>query len=267
MMLDRFGREINYLRISVTDRCNLRCIYCMPEDGVPILPRADVLTFEEIFDFAKIASEMGVSKIRLTGGEPLVREDIAKLAGLIASIRGVTDFSMTTNGVMLAAFANSLKRAGLMRVNVSLDTINPEKYERITRGGDLMAVINGIGAAISAGLTPVKINCVVQNSAEEDDAKGVAWFARTRGLEIRYIKAMNLPEGKFFKVHGGAGGDCANCGRIRLTANGRVRPCLFSDVSFCVREVGAREAILRAVAEKPKSGTACATATMSAIGG
>ncbi len=266
-MRDRLGREINYLRISVTDRCNLRCVYCMPEGGVPLLSRDEVLSFEEIFEFAKTAAGMGISKIRLTGGEPLVREEIAELVAMLARIAGVTDLAMTTNGVLLAPMAAPLKRAGLMRVNVSLDTINPEKYAQITRGGDLYAALSGIDAAISAGLSPVKINCVVEHSADEDDAKGVAWFATKRGIAVRYIRAMNLPEGKFFKVYGGDGGDCVNCGRLRLTANGRVRPCLFSDVSVYVRELGAREAILRAVAEKPESGVSCATATMNAIGG
>lgn len=267
MMRDRFGREINYLRISVTDRCNLRCVYCMPEGGVPLLQRNEVLSFEEIYEFAKTAAEMGVTKIRLTGGEPLVREDVADLIEMLASIRGVTDLAMTTNGILLAQFAESLRLAGLMRVNVSLDTINHEKYSLITRGGELKSAIRGIDAAISAGLLPVKINCVVERSADEEDAKGVAWFAGKRRLEVRYIRAMNLPEGKFYKILGGAGGDCNNCGKLRLTANGLVRPCLFSDLAFGVRQLGAREAIMRAIVEKPESGMSCATAPMSAIGG
>ena len=134
-MTDRFGRTINYLRISVTDRCNLRCRYCMPEDGITLLPREDILSFEEIVEVAEAAAEMGFTKVRLTGGEPLVRRDIEVLVQMIAAIEGLTDLAMSTNGTLLAAHAAALATAGLHRVNISLDTMDPDRYAWLTRGG------------------------------------------------------------------------------------------------------------------------------------
>ncbi len=160
-MLDRFNRNIHYLRISVTDRCNLRCTYCMPEEGIKLIDKKDILSLEEIVNVVKIGAEkFGIRKIRLTGGEPLVRKGIVELVRQISSIDGIEECTMTTNGILLPGFADSLKKAGLKRVNISLDTMSPEKFRMITRGGDLEQVIEGIRAARSAGLTPVKINVV-----------------------------------------------------------------------------------------------------------
>src|SRR5450759_933453 len=157
-MLDRFDRNINYLRISVTDRCNLRCSYCMPEEGIQLLRHADILTFDEITQFTRVAVENGVTKVRITGGEPLVRKGVTALVRMISDIEGIEDLSMTTNGVLLNQFAVDLKNAGLQRVNISLDTIDPEKFKAITRTGDINDVFEGITAAKNAGLSPVKIN-------------------------------------------------------------------------------------------------------------
>ena len=158
-MRDNFGREINYLRISVTDRCNLRCRYCMPADGFSnIIPREQILSFEEIVRITQAAARLGISKIRLTGGEPLVRHGIVDLISKISAVGGINEIALTTNGVLLAEMAEDLKRAGVTRVNISIDTMDPEKYARITRGGDLNRVLAGIEAAKKAGLTPVKLN-------------------------------------------------------------------------------------------------------------
>ncbi|MEP0813075.1 MAG: radical SAM protein [bacterium] len=266
-MLDSFGREIYYLRISVTDRCNLRCRYCMPEEGVPLMPRKAMLSLEEIAEFARSAADLGFHKVRLTGGEPLVRSGIAALVSMLAGITGIRDLSMTTNGVLLARYARDLARAGLMRVNVSLDAVDPERFSHLTRGGDVRAVLEGIDAALDAGLSPVKINCVVQSSPYEEDARAVARYAYDRGLEVRFIKRMNLEAGEFSKVEGGSGGDCRTCSRLRLGPDGTVRSCLFSDVTFDAKSLGAREAIMRAIEGKPESGRRCVTASMSMIGG
>ena len=266
-MKDRFGRKINYLRISVTDRCNLRCVYCMPAEGVPELSHDDILRFEEITEVARTAVSMGVSKIRLTGGEPLVRRGLPGLVRMIRDIPGVEDLAMTTNGILLDQLAEELVEAGLMRVNISLDTLRPERFFEITRGGDLREVLRGIEAAAKAGLAPIKLNCVVLDSSDEPDARAVAEFGAERGLEVRFIKKMDSATGKFSVVDGGIGGDCPRCNRLRLSASGLVRPCLFSDMGFPVRELGAAEALRRAVENKPQAGGPCSENWIRATGG
>ena len=266
-MKDRYGREITYLRISITDRCNLRCVYCMPADGVPLLSHDDILSFEEIAEVTKTAVSMGVFKIRLTGGEPLVRRGVPALVRMLKDIPGVRDLAMTTNGILLGEFAQRLADAGLMRVNISLDTLRPERYAEITRGGDVRQVLAGIAAAQTAGLSPVKLNCVVSESPEEPDAREVGEFGRQQDLEVRYIKQMDSATGKFSVVVGGVGGDCPHCNRIRLSANGLVRPCLFADIGFSVRELGPEEALRRSVLHKPEAGGPCSHNWIRATGG
>ncbi|HNT88089.1 MAG TPA: radical SAM protein [Candidatus Hydrogenedentes bacterium] len=252
-MFDRFDRKIDYLRISVTDKCDLRCVYCMPAEGVPHLRHEDVLSFEEILEVTRAAVAMGVVKVRITGGEPLVRRGIVALVSMLAGVEGIDDLAMTTNGTRLAAFARPLADAGLRRVNISLDALDAARYAAITRGGDVADVFAGIEAARDAGLDPIKLNCVVRESPDEPDARAVAAFGAARGIEVRYIRRMNLSDGVFTKVIGGRGGDCPRCNRLRLSCDGMVRPCLFSDLVFSVRELGPVEAIRRAVAEKPRS--------------
>ncbi|HUU02678.1 MAG TPA: radical SAM protein [Myxococcota bacterium] len=266
-MKDRFGRTIDYLRISVTDRCDLRCVYCMPEEGVRHVPSEKILTFEEIREVAGAAAAMGVTKIRLTGGEPLVRRGIVDLVGMLADIPGVTDLAMSTNATRLAEYAADLAAAGLMRVNVSLDSLRPEVFKNITRGGDLDSVLAGIDAAELAGLSPIKLNCVVQRSSDEPDAHELAAFGRERGFEVRFIRVMNFARGEFYVVEGGSGGDCPRCNRLRLSSDGLVHPCLFSDLAFSVRELGAAEALRRAVDMKPQAGGPCTHNWIRAVGG
>lgn len=255
-MLDRFNRHINYLRVSVTDRCNLRCRYCMPEEGITLIRHEDVLTYDEITTFTRVSVAAGISKVRITGGEPLVRKGVTELVRMLSGIEGITDLSMTTNGILLADNAVALAEAGLMRVNVSLDTLDPEKYRHVTRGGELHSVIMGIEAAQKAGLRPVKINCVIKSSPDEADAREVAEFSMREGLEVRFIRQMDLASGTFSVVHGGTGGHCAKCNRLRLTPEGMLRPCLFSDRGFSIRELGAEEALRLALEAKPERGTA-----------
>lgn len=266
-MLDNYKRKINYLRISVTDRCNLRCTYCMPEQGIKLLDHKDVLTFDEIVAVVKIGVEYGVDKIRLTGGEPLVRRGIIDLVSMIWNVLGVKDLSMTTNGVLLAKYAADLKKAGLQRVNISLDTLNPEKFNKVTRGGDIRQVFEGIKAAKNAGLNPIKVNCVVWESSNEEDAREVASYCKKNNLQVRFIHQMNLKTGEFSVVEGGDGGNCKSCNRLRLTANGNIKPCLFSDLAYNVREFGTEEAFLKAVGNKPKVGTYNKSGDFYNIGG
>lgn len=266
-MYDRYNRHINYLRISVTDRCNLRCKYCMPAEGIELLQHDDILSFEEIVEVVKTGVKNGITKVRLTGGEPLVRKGIVDLARMIAAVEGVEDLAMTTNGTLLEQFAKPLKEAGLKRVNISLDTIDPEKYSDLTRGGSVESVFSGIKAAQNAGFDPIKINCVIMKSTDEPDALAVKQFAKENGLGIRFIHQMDLQTGEFSKVEGGEGGDCKSCNRIRLTANGGFKPCLFNDNCFNIKEYGVTEAMTKAIDAKPKAGSKNLSGRFYNIGG
>jgi len=239
----------------------------MPAEGVPMLRHEDILSYQEIEEVCRVAAELGVTKIRLTGGEPLVRKGVVQLVEAIAKIPGITDFGMTTNGIYLEQHAVALKEAGLMRVNVSLDTLDPEEYRTLTRGGDIEAVFRGIKAAQNAGLNPVKLNAVVFDPSDTAKKDSLKAFAIKEGLTVRFISQMNLETGHFSIVEGGTGGNCAICNRIRLTANGFIKSCLFSDEEYNVRALGAREAVLQAVAFKPEKGSTCSHRHFYNIGG
>ena len=273
-MTDRWGRTIDYLRISVTDRCNLRCLYCMPPQGVPLFPHARILSYDQIAAFSKLAVERGIRKIRITGGEPLVRKEVEKLVAMLASIKGIADLSLTTNGQLLQEKAPLLKAAGLHRVNVSLDTLEPLRYAHITRGGVLERTLAGIRAAQCAGLNPVKINCVVDmdtdsvcREQQEVQKEALRQFAQREGLEVRFIHCMSLKRGTFSIVEGGDGGDCIRCNRLRLTADGVLKPCLFSDLGYNIRVMGYGEALDAAVENKPQRGMHSRSGNFYAIGG
>ncbi len=253
-MLDRYNRNITYLRISVTDRCNLRCRYCMPEEGIILKDSRDILSFEEITDVVKAGVKLGISKIRLTGGEPLVRKGIADLIRMIKDIPGIEDIGITTNGTLLPLMAEKLWKAGLRRINISLDSINREKYREITRADKLEEVLTGIAIARKMGFNPVKINFVRIPGVNEEDEKEVRQFCIQHGLKIRFIRQMNLATGEFYPVEGGDGGICKICNRLRLTADGMIIPCLFSDFGYSIREWGIEEAFGKALNRKPQSG-------------
>jgi len=226
----------------------------MPEEGIKLLSHSEILTFDEIAGFTETAVANGITKVRITGGEPLVRKGIANLVSMISSVEGIKDLSMTTNGILLERFADELKKAGLQRVNISLDTVDAEKYTFITRNGVLGNVLKGIEAAQKAELLPVKINCVVKDSEDEPDARAVAEFCKKNGLEFRYIKEMDLVKGTFSPVTGGSGGNCSSCNRLRLTSDGKLKPCLFNDAGFDIREMGFEKAFKAAIEMKPASG-------------
>lgn len=194
-MVDRFGRRINYLRLSVTDRCNLRCQYCMPETGIEKMKHEDILTLEELDALVSEFVALGIDKIRLTGGEPLVRLGIVDLVKKIKSHPGIKDLSMTTNGLLLAKHAKDLKEAGLDRVNISLDTLDPHKFEKMTRGGKLSDVLDGIEAAKRVGLTPIKINAVLIGGFNDDEIEDlVALTKDDSGIDVRFIELMPIGE-------------------------------------------------------------------------
>lgn len=266
-MYDSFNRSINYLRISVTDRCNLRCVYCMPAEGVQQLHHDDILSFEEILEVVTYGVGQGIDKVRITGGEPLVRKGIAELVKMLAGVRDIRDLSMTTNAILLERYAMMLAGAGLKRINISLDTIDPVRYRQITRCGDLQAVMRGIESAVKAGLDPVKINCVIREDVNEPDAAGVAAWGKANGVEVRFIHLMDLHAGHFSKVIGGEGGNCEACNRLRLTANGKIKPCLFNDAAFDIRTLGVAKAFEEALRHKPAYGSVNTTGAFYNIGG
>ena len=239
----------------------------MPEEGIKLLPHDAILSFSEIVELVKAAVNLGIDKVRLTGGEPLVRRGIVDLVKMLSEIEGIKDLSMTTNGILLKKYAKSLKDAGLNRINISLDTMDPEIFKLQTRGGNLRYVLEGIEAAKEFGLAPVKINCVVWNSSQEKDAQEVAEYCREKGLQVRFIHQMNLQTGEFSVVEGGEGGNCAQCNRLRLTSDGKIKPCLFSDIAYDVREMGAENALLAAVGKKPKAGSHSKSSEFYNIGG
>ncbi|MDO8734467.1 MAG: GTP 3',8-cyclase MoaA [Elusimicrobiota bacterium] len=273
-LIDKFGRTIDYLRISVTDRCNLRCVYCMPEEGVENIPHDEILRYEEILKIVDVAIPLGIKKIRITGGEPLVRKGIVQFLSELS--RRKVDFSVTTNGILLSDFADDLKVAGVKRINVSLDTLSEKKFFEITRGGVLKKVINGIVKAKALGFNPIKINTVVLADTSEKDVKNFIDFAKTDGLILRFIehlpfigkeknkffdieksfqKKYNLiptdvegfGPGRHYKINGATVGFisaltlpfCRKCNRLRLTSCGKLMPCLSSldavDVKKAVR--------------------------------
>ena len=270
---DSFHRPVNYLRISVTDRCNLRCVYCMPSEGIELMPHKNILNYEEICIVAQAAAESGINKLRLTGGEPLVRTGLANLVAMVASIRGIDDISLTTNGMLLERYADELRRVGLRRSNVSLDSLRSDRFLKITRVGELEAVLRGIEAARQAGLSPIKTNTVIIRGMNDDEVIEFARLTIDGEWHVRFIEYMpfadngkvddllvpvsemkqrietlgklepSRPSGggpaKYFRLPGARGTIgfispvsehfCQKCNRLRLTADGKLRPCLFSD--------------------------------------
>lgn len=189
-LVDSWGRSINYLRISVTDRCNLRCIYCMPLEGVSVVPHSEILSYEEICAVVRAAAGLGVDRVRITGGEPLVRAELPRLIEMLAQIEGIEDISLTTNGTLLQKYAVELKEAGLRRLNISLDTLKEDRFGEITRCGELSDALEGIKAAVSAGLQPVKINMVVMRGINDDEVLDFARKTYREGWHVRFIEVM-----------------------------------------------------------------------------
>jgi len=279
VLTDSFNRQIDYLRISITDKCNLKCIYCMPEKALKRFDQSDILTTDEVLRIVLIAAKYGVRKVRLTGGEPLLRKDILPLISGIKGA-GIRDLSITTNGQRLADMAQALKQAGLDRVNISLDTLIADRYRKITRGGELDRVWEGIKASERAGLSPVKINMVPVRGVNDDEVSRFAALTMYKDIHIRFIEFMPIGnngswqpdsylskdeimgrvaiDGKLIQLPFKGGGPsrnyriegtqgmigfispisdcfCGSCNRLRLTAIGKLRPCLFSESTTDLR--------------------------------
>jgi cyclic pyranopterin phosphate synthase len=271
MLKDRFGRKIDYLRISVTDKCNYRCIYCMPEEGVKLKSHDEILSFEEITAIARCAARLGIVKIRLTGGEPLVRRDIEILVEMLSRCEGINELVMTTNGSLLSREkALKLKEAGLSRVNISLDTLDGDEFKRITRRGNIEDVLAGIDAAKWAGLDPVKINMVISEATSRSQVMEMRSFCKQEGLKLQTIKQFSLYQ-REERIDSSFTFDrpkpCSLCNKIRLTADGFLKPCLLSNAEIKVDFSNIEESLRRAVREKPLKGTICENRMMSQIGG
>lgn len=298
-MRDGFGRTIRYLRLSVTDKCNCRCVYCMPAGGVPRCRHEDLLSFEELVEVVRAATTLGVCKVRVTGGEPLARRGVVDLCQMVAAVPGVEELDMTTNATMLAPVAADLRAAGVTRLNVSLDTLDPERYRAVTRVGTLADALAGIRAAHESGFgssadSPLKINCVLMGGVNVDEVPRLVDMAQREPVEVRFIELMPMgecalwPRERFVSadvvldarpelVRIGTGGVaelyrgpgfagrvgliravshrfCSACDRIRVTADGRVKPCLHSAAEVSVRGLHGEElerALARAILMKP----------------
>ena len=265
-MRDPFGREISYLRISVTDRCNLRCLYCMPESGIQLIPHADILSYERIAEIVAAAVRLGLHKIRLTGGEPLVRKGIVDLVGKLKAIPGLVTLAMTTNGTLLAPIAIDLAERGLDSVNISLDTLDPERFRLVTRRGELFDALAGMEAAINAGIS-VKINMVILPDTGQADIEAMREFARSKGVALQTIAQYSLQESKRDDYISDRPPPCASCNRIRLMANGRLRSCLHSDIDFKIDFDDIEGSLKAAILGKPAHGAVSSTPFVGQIGG
>lgn len=265
-MRDAFGREINYLRISVTDRCNLRCRYCMPEEGIRLLSHDEILSFEQIEKIVRAAVGMGFHKFRLTGGEPLARKGIVNLARMLKAIPGLGVLAMTTNGTMLAPIATTLAFVGLDSVNISLDTLDPARYRYLTRGGNLDDALAGLKAAIDAGLM-VKINMVVMEDTTADEINTLRDFTKARGIAFQTISRYSLQETKEDSVEFDRPPPCSSCDRVRLLANGVLRSCLHSDIDYRIDFDDIEGSIASAILGKPIHGAVSSTLSVGQIGG
>ena len=256
-MFDKFERHIDYLRISVTDRCNHRCVYCMPEAGVALKRHEEILSYEQIEAIVREATALGITKVRLTGGEPLLRRHIEALVARLSRIPGIDDLCMTTNGTRLAGLARVLKQNGLRRVNVSIDSIDPERYRAITRGGELAEALVGVEAAREAGLTPIKINMVIAEETDQADVNTMQQFCVERGFELQRIVQFSLYDRQDLRLrlHAERPPACPDCNRLRLTADGFLKPCLFSENEIKVDFANIRQCLIDAVAAKPRAGT------------
>jgi cyclic pyranopterin phosphate synthase len=282
MLLDPYRRSINYLRISVTDRCNLRCRYCMPEEGISLYSHDEILTYEEILRIVRVFAQEGISKVRLTGGEPLVRKGIVEFISRLSKIEEIRDLSLTTNGILLKELARELKNAGLKRVNISLDSLRKERFSQITRKDEFDRVWAGIEEAMKVDLSPIKINMVAIRGVNDDEIESFARLTIKLPLTVRYIEYMPSGNGekwegniltipqikdrlegigrlipvpsdqwdgpaRRFRLEGAVGEIgligavsshfCEECNRLRLTADGKIRTCLFSDEEIDVREI------------------------------
>lgn len=304
-LVDAHGRVHNYLRIAVTDRCNLRCVYCMPEEGLSFEPDSRILSYEDITEIVQAAAGLGIRKLRITGGEPLVRKGLDRLISMLSAIPGIEDIALTTNGIYLAPFADRLKAAGLTRVNISLDSLRADRFAMITRGGDVSKVLAGLRASQRAGFHPIKLNMVLMKGINDDEVDDFLRMTLEESIQVRFIEYMPIGHadsswraaylpldyvlercsrmgldyrpcgevygngpaqsyqidgaaGTFGLIHPVSDHFCSSCNRLRLTADGSIKPCLYWSDEYNVRKhIGDPSAIgaifLKALGAKPET--------------
>lgn len=268
-MLDRFNRKIDYLRVSVTDRCNLRCGYCMPEQGVVLKNHQDIMSYELIVTIVKEATTLGIKKVRLTGGEPLVRKNIIFLIKSLKEIKELSELTLTTNGILLPGMAQDIKDAGLDRISVSLDTLHSQKYKDLTRGGDIRQVLKGIDAVIQVGFKRTKLNMVLIPGFNINEVEDMKIFCQEKGIQLQRInhyslKNINSIDRRYVAERPLS---CRLCNRIRLTSDGKLKPCLFSDFEIPVDQNNIRASLEKTILSKPEYGTFCSLRENWQIGG
>lgn len=267
-MYDTFGRRIDYLRISVTDKCNLRCRYCMPPEGVPLKQHTEVLRIEQFLAVVRAAAGLGVTKVRLTGGEPLVRRGIVALVQGIAETPGIEQVGMTTNGALLAPVAEKLREVGLTHLNISIDSLDPHRYRSITRNGRLQDALDGVFAAKAQGFPSIKINKVITGDPQDrHDEAELRQFCRDHGFRLQRIVEYSLTEEKRDAVDAERPLPCSECNRIRLLSTGVLKPCLHSNEEIAVDWNDIESSLREAVRRKPERGTVCDNRSMVEIGG
>ena len=268
-MYDKFNRRIDYLRISVTDRCNLRCTYCMPEKGVVLKNHKNILSYEKIVEVAIQAINLGIKKIRLTGGEPLLRKGILFLVRELKKLPGLEELTLTTNGVLLDKMAKPLKKTGLDRINISLDTLDPDKYKELTRIGDIKNALKGIDAAVEAGFENTKINMVLIPGFNDNEVEALRAFCREKRFALQRINHYSLTDIQSIDRTYAAERPlkCQRCNRIRLTADGKLKPCLFSDMEIPLDFNNLKASLISAIQYKPENGTMNITTQNWQIGG
>lgn len=284
-MIDRFGRDITYIRVSITKKCNLRCIYCMPEK-IDIEDYQDLMKYEDILSVVKASQKLGIKKVRYTGGEPLIYKNIEKLIYETSEINGIEDISITTNGILLCDMAKELKNSGLKRVNISLDSLNENKFRTITGGGNLKKVLSAVDVCVNLGFTPVKLNTVIIRGINDDEIRNIAYLTKDIPVDVRFIELMPIGEGIKYYQNGFMNSEetmnkipglipiksersstaaiyklqrslgtigfisplsskfCSDCNRIRLTSDGKIKPCLHSETEINLMEHIKDEALL-----------------------
>lgn len=268
-MYDKFNRHIDYLRISVTDRCNLRCIYCMPAEGVVSKNHTDILPYEKMVEVAREAIAIGIKKIRLTGGEPLVRKGILSLVQQLKTLTGLKELTITTNGILLDKMALPLKDAGIDRINISLDTLDREKYHQLTRIGYIEEVMKGIDAVIAAGFLNTKINMVLLPGVNDDEVPAMKEFCQRNHFQLQRINHYSLSNihsiNRDYQAERPR--SCQLCNRIRLTSDGKLKPCLFSDIEIPLDFSDLKKSLIQTIQAKPAAGTCNVSRQNWQIGG
>ncbi len=265
-MLDSYNRPITYIRISVTERCNLRCVYCMPEEDTICTSEQKTLSFDNLMQVVTVAADMGMEKVRITGGEPLVRQGVPEFIGRIKALQKVQFVGMTTNGTLLRKYKQELQQSGVDRINLSLDTLHADRYKTLTRGGDIEQVFDGIFAMKEANI-PIKINMVITKESTAQEIEEMKAFTQKEALELQLIKEYRLSTQKDDDHPYHRPPHCGGCNKIRILSNGIIKPCLHSDIEIPLDMNHIQESLEYAIGIKPLAGSSSQRDNIAKIGG